>query len=135
MTKKDFFTEQMDVVELGERRVLFTEERVAQGWFRQNFPGLFAYDVRETEGMSGIPCTVEKAVRVNHFGTIVTDNPIVEVETNGLLQLEVEEPVYREDTDGCINLVDMKKVTDGVLFGFTDEMSSIQNFFHSSVIM
>ena len=36
---------------------------------------LYCYDVRESEGFSGDPVTLEKVVVVNHWGTVLSKKP------------------------------------------------------------
>lgn len=58
---------------LFEKPALFTNGRID----RDTVPkGVYAYDIRETEGFSGIPCSVERFVVVNHMGTVLTRDPI-----------------------------------------------------------
>ena len=56
-----------EVVDLFQFPTLFTAERID----RELVPdGWYAYDIRHGDDW-GTPCTVEKIVKVNHFGTIL----------------------------------------------------------------
>lgn len=60
-----------DSFELYGRDVLFTQTRVD----RDTLPkGIYAYDLRHDDD-DGIPCTLEKHVVVNHFGTVLSNRP------------------------------------------------------------
>lgn len=60
-----------DGFELFGREVLFTGARVD----RDTLPkGIYAYDLRHGDD-NGIPCTLEKSVVVNHFGTVLCNRP------------------------------------------------------------
>lgn len=43
-------------------------------------PYLYYYDIRHEDEDWGEPWSIEKRVLVNHFGTIVTSEPILEIE-------------------------------------------------------
>jgi hypothetical protein len=52
--------------------------------------GLYYYDIRHSDEDWGYPCTVEPYVLVNHFGTMVTTEPIeIEPDENGDVYLEI----------------------------------------------
>jgi demethoxyubiquinone hydroxylase (CLK1/Coq7/Cat5 family) len=58
-------------VSLFDKPALFTNARID----RDTVPdGLYAYDIRH--GDDGDAATVEKAVRVNHMGTVITAEPL-----------------------------------------------------------
>lgn len=60
-----------DGLELFGQEVLFTGARVD----RNTLPkGIHAYDLRHGDD-DGIPCTLERSVVVNHFGTVLTNRP------------------------------------------------------------
>ena len=64
--------EKFEIVEIDGVEVLFTSLRLD----RNTIPdGLFCYDVRETEGFSGVAATLEPLVAVNHLGTVVSKQP------------------------------------------------------------
>ena len=61
--------ETFELVEIDGREVLFTNGRLD----RTTVPeGLFCYDIRESEGFSGEPVTLEPYVTVNHWGTVLS---------------------------------------------------------------
>ena len=49
--------------------VLFTNIRIDRSTVPEN---LFCYDIRETDGFSGVSASVERYVWVNHWGTILS---------------------------------------------------------------
>jgi L-rhamnose isomerase len=52
--------------------------------------GFYYYDIRHSDDDWGYPCTVEPYVLINHFGTIVTTQPIeFEPDENGDAYLEI----------------------------------------------
>lgn len=67
----DARTLQYEGFELFGRDVLFTGARID----RDTLPrGIYAYDLRHGDD-DGVPCTLEKHVVVNHFGTVLTNRP------------------------------------------------------------
>lgn len=64
--------EEFDLVEIDNVEVLFTNLRID----RKTVPSdLYCYDVRESEGFSDDPATIEEFVAVNHYGTILSKKP------------------------------------------------------------
>lgn len=64
--------EQFEWAEVDGVEVLFTCARLD----RDTVPeGLYCYDVRETDGFSGIAATLEPFVVVNHWGTVLSREP------------------------------------------------------------
>ncbi len=64
--------EQFERAEVDGVEVLFTSARLD----RDTVPeGLYCYDVRETDGFSGIAATLEPFVLVNHWGTVLSREP------------------------------------------------------------
>lgn len=60
-----------DGFELFGREVLFSQLRID----RDTLPkGIYAYDLRHGDD-DGVPCTLEKRVAVDHFGTVLTNRP------------------------------------------------------------
>lgn len=60
-------------IRLLNRTMLFTHGRIN----RSTLPkGIYAYDVRHDDEMQGYPCEIADRVLVNHWGTIVTNEPI-----------------------------------------------------------
>lgn len=71
MKMMDANSDVYEILELFGKRVLYTCARLD----RSTVPaGLFVYDLRDD--CDGIPCTVEPRVIANHFGTIITKEPI-----------------------------------------------------------
>lgn len=61
--------ETFELVEIDGREVLFTNGRLD----RTTVPeGLFCYDIRESEGFSSEPVSLEPYVTVNHWGTVLS---------------------------------------------------------------
>ena len=52
---------------------LFTNLRID----RKTLPeGLYAYDIRDSDDCDGMPSEVRKFVMINHWGTVITREPI-----------------------------------------------------------
>ncbi len=69
--------------------VLFTQERID----RKTVPnGLYCYDVRETEGFSGIAATLEPEVWINYWGTVLSiqEFPLDECGDYQLIQDDID---------------------------------------------
>lgn len=78
------YQELFELAETDDVEVLFTNHRID----RKTVPfGLYCYDVRESEGFSGIPVTLEKFVAVNHWGTILSKKPFP-LDENGCYPLK-----------------------------------------------
>ena len=61
--------ETFELVEIDGKETLFTNSRLD----RTTVPeGLFCYDIRESEGFSSEPVTLEPYVTVNHLGTVLS---------------------------------------------------------------
>ena len=61
--------ETFELVEIDGKETLFTTSRLD----RTTVPeGLFCYDIRESEGFSSEPVTLEPYVTVNHWGTVLS---------------------------------------------------------------
>lgn len=72
-------TDEFEVVTVFGAMCLFTEARVDKNTLPD---GLYAYEVRETEGFSGVPGSIEGDVIVNFYGTLISlDRLIPEGET------------------------------------------------------
>ena len=64
--------EDFELAEINGELVIFTNARID----RDTVPfDLYCYDVRESEGFSGDPVTLEKVVSINHWGTILSKKP------------------------------------------------------------
>lgn len=71
MEKADVWTDVFDEVEIRGRKALFTEQRIDP----ENVPeGLHYYMLRHGDDDS-YPCTMEKKVAVNYFGTVFVKEP------------------------------------------------------------
>lgn len=69
MTPQEFNNEVFDLMEINDVEVLFTPNRID----RNLVPGhLFVYDIRSNDDNTEDFCTIEKCVRVNHTGTIIS---------------------------------------------------------------
>ena len=69
---KDARDEDFELAEIDNVVVIFTNARID----RDTVPfDLYCYDVRESEGFSGDPVTLEKVVSINHWGTILSKKP------------------------------------------------------------
>ena len=64
--------ETYELMEIDNIIVLFTNSRLDRLTVPDN---LYCYDIRETDGGSGEPATVENIVLVNHWGTIISKTP------------------------------------------------------------
>ena len=74
------------------REVLFTNLRID----RSTVPEiLHCYDIRETDGFSGVAASVERYVLVNHWGTILSKEPI-SLE-NGRYKIEGDDIEYQDE--------------------------------------
>ena len=68
--RNDFSKETWLVVELKGRKCLFNDLRID----RASIPeGCFMYEL--ADDCDGVPCRMRVAILVNHFGTIVTNEP------------------------------------------------------------
>ncbi len=66
---RDAGSEWFELVEIDGVEALFTNARLD----RDTVPeGLYCYDVRETDGFSGIPATLERYVMANYWGTVLS---------------------------------------------------------------
>lgn len=75
----DARNEDFELVEIDDRVVLFTNARIDRNTVPNN---LYCYDVRESEGFSGDPVTLENFVLVNHWGTVISKEPFSYNDTN-----------------------------------------------------
>ena len=72
--------EMYEVVTVFGQEALFSCERIE----RTSVPkGLYQYEVRHDDCCQGIPCEVAKGILVNFWGTLLTKEPIEEVESYG----------------------------------------------------
>ena len=71
--------EQYEHCILFDKHVLFVDGRFS----RENLPkGLYAYDLRGSDDDPGEPATLERAVMVNHVGTVISAEPLFEEDTD-----------------------------------------------------
>lgn len=76
-----------EAFELFGRKALFSNYRID----RDSVPdGLYAYDLRDADDLSGTPSEVKSVVTVNHMGTVVTGRPI----ENADVGVEISETDY-----------------------------------------
>lgn len=81
------------LAEIMGQEVLFSNGRID----RENLPdGLYCYDLRE--GESGYAATLEPSVAVNHFGSIITTQPI-EFPEKGYIELNEENGLSFDDSE------------------------------------
>ena len=73
-------SQDFEEIELFGKPALFSNARVD----RTSLPhGLYAYDIRESEGFSGVPCRLERSVIVNHMGTVITNEAVKGIQGQG----------------------------------------------------
>lgn len=83
----DAMNERFEEVELLGKTVLFTDCRVQ----RDTVPeGLHRYEMRHTDDDWGEPCQLGYGILVNHFGTILTNEPI-QLDPGGHLDFDAED--------------------------------------------
>ena len=90
MARINAMTERFEEVEVLGKPALFTCLRVDRNTLP---PGLFMYEVREDDGMSGIACQIARNIMVNHWGTIITREPI-KLPRDGYLDIDAEDINY-----------------------------------------
>ena len=71
MEKVDLTKEEMEEVEIKGKLALFTGLRPDKNLVPE---GMYIYALRHGDD-AGIPCSIEKHVKVNYFGTIITTEP------------------------------------------------------------
>lgn len=74
------------------REVLFTNLRIDRSTVPQS---LYCYDIRETDGFSGVAASVERYVWVNHWGTILSKEPFPL--ENGRYEIEADDIEYLDE--------------------------------------
>ena len=74
------------------REVLFTNLRIDRSTVAET---LLCYDIRETDGFSGVAASVEQYVLVNHWGSILSKEsfPL----ENGRYEIESDDIVYLDE--------------------------------------
>lgn len=88
--KVNALTEHFEVVTLLGKEVLFTCLRVDRSTVPE---GMYAYDVRHDDDCQGIPVEIQKFVLVNHWGTVITKEPL-DLGEYGYLYLEEDDWNY-----------------------------------------
>ena len=84
--------ERFERVLIDGREALFTNLRID----RSTVPkGLYCYDIRETDGFSGVAASVERYVWVNHWGTILSKE-LFSLE-NGRYEIEADDIEYLDE--------------------------------------
>ena len=74
------------------REVLFTNLRIDRSTVPET---LLCYDIRETDGFSGVAASVERYVLVNHWGTILSKEPFPL--ESGRYEIESADIVYLDE--------------------------------------
>lgn len=77
-------------IEIDGMQFAFTEMRIDRSTLPE---GVSAYDLRETDGMSFVPCSIEPSVLVNHMGTLLSRDPLPVNDAYGCWTIE---PVHPE---------------------------------------
>ena len=74
------------------REVLFTNLRIDRSTVPET---LHCYDIRETDGFSGVAASVERYVLINHWGTILSKEsfPL----ENGRYEVESDDIEYQDE--------------------------------------
>ena len=74
MSVEDIMKEEFEVIEiLDQDEALFTNGRVDRSLVPD---GYYAYDLRGNDDGGDTACEIKNVVTVNHFGTIITREPI-----------------------------------------------------------
>ena len=74
------------------REVLFTSLRIDRSTVPET---LLCYDIRETDGFSGVAASVERYVLVNHWGTILSKEPFPL--ESGRYEIEADDIEYQDE--------------------------------------
>ena len=70
----DITKEEFELVTVFGHPMLFTNLRCD----RSTLPkGLFMYEVRHDDDCLGIPCEIARSILVNHWGTIISNKPVL----------------------------------------------------------
>ncbi len=78
-----------DHVEIDEHPFLYTDDRI----WREALPiGWYCYELRGADSDPGIPATLEKNVRINHVGSLLT--PIEVIIPTGGDHINIEEKLH-----------------------------------------
>ena len=79
------------------REVLFTNLRIDRSTVPET---LLCYDIRETDGFSGVAASVERHVLVNHWGTILSKEPFPL--ESGRYEIEADDIEYLDEFCGVV---------------------------------
>ena len=74
MTPQEFNNEVFDLMEINDVEVLFTPNRINRNLVPSH---LFVYDIRSNDDNTEDFYTIEKCVRVNHTGTIISKQSLI----------------------------------------------------------
>lgn len=92
MKDNNIYKEEFDLMEINEVEVLFTPLRIC----KENIPShLYVYEIRATDDGTNDFATIERNVKVNHTGTIISKIPLmnnedfVEIEDFGFMGEEM----------------------------------------------
>lgn len=66
--------EKYEIVTLFNEPVLFANYRLDRN--NPELRGLYVYDIRHDDECQGIPCEVAPFIMINHWGTIISKQPI-----------------------------------------------------------
>lgn len=86
----DARTHDFEEVEIFEKPALFTCLRIDSGTVPN---GIYKYEVRHDDDMQGIACRLGRRIVVNHWGTLLTREPI-ELDKDGFKTLTEEDLNY-----------------------------------------
>ena len=90
MARLNAMTERFEEVEILGKPALFTCLRIDRNTLP---PGLYMYEVREDDESSGIACQIARNIMVNHWGTLITREPI-KLPRDGYLDIENDDLNY-----------------------------------------
>lgn len=90
MARFNAMTEAFEEVTILEKPALFTSLRID----RSTVPkGLYLYEVRHVDDCQGIACQIARGIMVNHWGTLITREPI-KLPPDGYLDIEPDDLNY-----------------------------------------
>lgn len=100
MARFNAMSESFEEVTIFEKPALFTCLRID----RSTVPkGLHLYDVRHDDACQGIACQIARGIMVNHWGTLITREPI-KLPPDGYLDIEPKDLNY--STGDCRTVKD-----------------------------
>lgn len=92
--------ERFERVMIDGREVLFTNLRIDRSTVPKS---LYCYDIRETDGFSGVAASVERYVWVNHWGSILSKEPFPL--ENGRYEIEADDIEYLDEFCGVVEYI------------------------------